>query len=264
MTLTQKSGQALSTLPLVAGQASLQAISIGQIAAETLAAEQQGFVLGCTSRGVFVKPGGRWVVFVSRERFRGPLTVTLPGGDSRLGAVSPGMPVSITSERIAIPGAGVNISTRGCEVWQAPPPSTKSRRGMNPARARVYPAQSLAFANNLLGSGQGLTPAGDDVVIGLLLSLNRWEEVLWPSGQLHEWNRQIVEAAYQRTTTLSANLIECATRGQGDERLIAVVDHLVCGGSRSSKIITDLLKWGSSSGRAALVGMRIANGYSWY
>ncbi|MBU1661287.1 MAG: DUF2877 domain-containing protein [Chloroflexi bacterium] len=109
-----------------------------------------------------------------------------------------------------------------------------------------------------------MTPAGDDVVIGLLLSLNRWEEVLWPDGQLHEWNRQLVEAAYQRTTTLSANLIECATRGQGDERLIAAVDHLVCGRSGSSKIITDVLKWGSSSGKAALIGMRIANGYSWY
>ncbi len=38
-----------------------------------------------------------------------------------------------------------------------------------------------------------------------------------------------VSEAYQSTTTISANLIEGAAVGQGDERLMAVVDGVATG-----------------------------------
>lgn len=116
---------------------------------------------------------------------------------------------------------------------------------------------SASRARSLLGLGPGLTPSGDDLLTGLILLLNRWEEILRPNLDLEELNHRIVKAAYERTTTLSANLIECASRGQSDERLVAVVDSVVTGVPGESEGVSNLLGWGSSSGVDALVGVAV-------
>jgi len=112
----------------------------------------------------------------------------------------------------------------------------------------------LAGLTSLLGQGRGLTPSGDDVLIGLLLMLNRWHLD-------RDWavmNRSLMEAAYRVTTTISANLIEWAASGQGDERLIAVVDGIATGTTSIDECVDCVLDWGSSSGSDALVGMTVA------
>jgi hypothetical protein len=109
-----------------------------------------------------------------------------------------------------------------------------------------------------LGVGQGLTPSGDDFVVGLLLVLNRWGNMLMLASDLQQLNQRIVEAAYRKTTTLSANLIECAAFGESDERLLNAADCIVTGKPRKSECISDLLGWGASSGADALVGMAVA------
>jgi hypothetical protein len=112
----------------------------------------------------------------------------------------------------------------------------------------------IADLMSLLGQGHGLTPSGDDVAVGLLLMLNRWHAD-------HDWavvNRAVLEAAYRVTTTISANLIECATAGQGDERLITVVDGIATGSASIDDCVECVLSWGSSSGIDALVGMSVA------
>jgi hypothetical protein len=111
---------------------------------------------------------------------------------------------------------------------------------------------------NFLGFGEGLSPSGDDYITGVLLSLNRWKDVLLPNEDLSNLNHQVVETAYQSTTTLSANLIECAVLGQSDERLINAIDYLMCGGGQKDEIVTDLLYWGSSSGVDAFAGIATA------
>ena len=108
---------------------------------------------------------------------------------------------------------------------------------------------------SLLGLGSGLTPSGDDFTIGLLLSLNRWQSLFQPGLNLSVLNNKVVEAAYRNTTTLSANLIECATLGLADERLIQAVDYLAIGKSQPAEIRSGLRDWGNSSGIDALVGM---------
>jgi hypothetical protein len=109
-----------------------------------------------------------------------------------------------------------------------------------------------------LGSGQGLTPSGDDFVIGTLLSLNRWHEPRFSDDDLSPLNRAIVSASYNRTTRISANLIECAALDQADERLIDAVDYLATGEERYTGVIPRLLDWGNSSGVDAFVGMAVA------
>jgi hypothetical protein len=108
----------------------------------------------------------------------------------------------------------------------------------------------------LLGQGRGLTPSGDDVVIGLLLMLARSLRLKSQAGS-ENMLKHVVAAAYQQTTTISANLIECAASGQGDERLIAMVDGILIGAPSIDECVEGALDWGSSSGVDALAGMVI-------
>ena len=75
---------------------------------------------------------------------------------------------------------------------------------------------------------------------------------------LQDLNRRLVAAAYERTTRLSANLIECAALGESDERLLNVVDCILTGSPPVAECLPELLTWGSSSGVDALAGMAVA------
>jgi hypothetical protein len=114
--------------------------------------------------------------------------------------------------------------------------------------------QTAELIQGLLGLGPGLTPSGDDSVLGLLLMLNRWHGGL-------DWqalNQRVIAAAYQVTTLLSANLIECAAKGEADERLLKVVDGIVTGIPSLDDCVECIMDWGRSSGIDALVGMALA------
>ena len=65
-------------------------------------------------------------------------------------------------------------------------------------------------ASHLGGLGGGLTPAGDDFVLGVLLAA--WAGLYGPGAELG--CPQIAEAAAQRTTTLSAAYLRAAARGE--------------------------------------------------
>ena len=123
-------------------------------------------------------------------------------------------------------------------------------------------SQAVIFGlTGLLGQGSGLTPSGDDVVIGLLLILARSLRLKSHTGReymLKQVTAPIVSEAYRRTTAISANLIECAAAGQGDERLINVADGIAAGSASIGECIDCVLEWGSSSGIDALAGMALA------
>ena len=110
----------------------------------------------------------------------------------------------------------------------------------------------------LLGVGRGLTPSGDDFIMGLLLVLNRWRVGSWSDGGLRRLNQEVTSAAYQRTTRLSANMIECAALGEADERLVAVADCIFGGDPPEAECVSRVLGWGASSGTDALTGMAVA------
>ncbi|MBE3038521.1 MAG: DUF2877 domain-containing protein [Chloroflexi bacterium] len=117
--------------------------------------------------------------------------------------------------------------------------------------------QVTANLGQLLGCGRGLTPSGDDLVLGLLLVANRWGAGGLQDEALARLNAEVVAAARQRTTTLSARLIECAAQGEADERLLAAADYLFSGAGDEGKVLEELLTWGASSGVDALVGMAV-------
>jgi hypothetical protein len=117
---------------------------------------------------------------------------------------------------------------------------------------------ALRAAKPFFGRGSGLTPSGDDLLLGLLLALNRWGGRLGFHFDMQRFNQGVLEMARRRTTTLSANLLDCAAAGQADERLVAALDGLLTGGLSPDACADHLLAWGCSSGCDAFVGMALA------
>jgi hypothetical protein len=111
---------------------------------------------------------------------------------------------------------------------------------------------------SFFGLGTGLTPSGDDLIMGLFLCLNRYKARVGSQQALDEINQQAVKTAFEKTTSLSANLIECAVEGQADERLITAVDGIYCEFPSTTDCINALLAWGHSSGSDALLGITLA------
>lgn len=141
---------------------------------------------------------------------------------------------------------------------QAPEPFLSNMLLLRQAVRDGELSQAAEMTDKLLGMGRGLTPSGDDLVVGLLLMLNRWQAALLPGRDLEQLNRRIVEAAYAKTTTLSANLIECAASGEADERLVDAADCICTGRPPEAGAVSGLVDWGASSGADALAGMVVA------
>lgn len=106
-----------------------------------------------------------------------------------------------------------------------------------------------------LGWGSGLTPSGDDLMIGFFLALSRWGGQLIPNFPLQDLAQAIVPAAYGLSPLLSASLIECAAQGMADERLLVALDGLATGEPGPDACLDALLAWGNSSGLDVLCGM---------
>ncbi|WP_344830018.1 DUF2877 domain-containing protein [Actinocorallia longicatena] len=129
-------------------------------------------------------------------------------------------------------------------------------------------AHAVLAAEKIVGLGPGLTPSGDDVIAGLLLSLrllggslDGGSRAIW----LADWLGAAVTAdAQTRTTSLSASLLHCAARGQaageaaavlrglaGQESLVPAVRRLMSTGRNSGPDVA----WGLLAGCKATLSL---------
>jgi len=259
---------------------------LGTYARQILAQDQSASVLGVTSRGSFLLARSGFVLFLSRETYRGPLTLNLDSIDEIIEGIRPGDSLDIRDRNLFFYSCNLWISTGEADVWKPNDPSpvilspVERQHRLNEVRNQVTTKSEFISAAELerlnqsiyscdeirivgalepfLGRGIGLTPAGDDLIVGLLLTLNRWGNLLCPSLRLEYINQPIVQAARQRTTALSACLIECATQAQADERLILALDSLLTGKPEQATCVSCLHGYGSSSGIDAFNGMAMA------
>lgn len=106
-----------------------------------------------------------------------------------------------------------------------------------------------AGAAQLAGLGGGLTPAGDDFLMGVML----WGWLTHPApGFLC---RLLVEAAFSRTTTLSAALLRAAARGECSAAWHTLLEALSQGtDAEITGAVQDVLAHGATSGADALAG----------
>jgi hypothetical protein len=127
----------------------LQATYIGKAARRALeqAPEEAtggGSVLGVTRHGAFLHNGADWIVFLSQEAWRGPLTVNLAVDPGALEALSPGMAFTIEAGRLRF-GARAMIMVAGslpvCPAWQtSAEPCGKGNRERSVLRWNLFSA----------------------------------------------------------------------------------------------------------------------------
>jgi hypothetical protein len=112
-------------------------------------------------------------------------------------------------------------------------------------------ALAVDAAERIVGLGPGLTPSGDDILAGLLVSLHAFGGSLPGGGaaiRLADWLGAAVTAhADTRTTALSATLLHCAARGQAALEVTAVLRG-IAGQAELRPAVRRLLGAGHTSG----------------
>jgi hypothetical protein len=279
-------------------------ISLGQFAKGLLHQQGNAVPAGISSRGLYLRAPDNTILFLSLEKYRGPLTVNIDFKHAAMPEIKSNSSVFLSPTKITVPGEGIQVNLENAEVWNPSLPS--GRLPVEISRSRLksaiedtqhsmernnyqYLLDSVLPGNNihipdlpgfthylteflaalerskptmegkelsgLLGLGPGLTPLGDDFILGVILTLNRWRQVLIPVQGLKQFNKDLLKDAGNKTTALSASLLTCAIEGAADERLLVVLDSFFSGDESSSRDLDDMLKWGSSSGIGVLAGM---------
>lgn len=106
-------------------------------------------------------------------------------------------------------------------------------------------------AAGLAGLGAGLTPSGDDYLVGTLHAL--WSAL--PEAEARRLGRSLIKAAVDRTTMLSGAWLKAAFRGEAAEHWHAVLTALAAGDLEGLKSAASILvRVGHSSGADSLAG----------
>ena len=279
-------------------------VSLGEFAKGLLHQQENAVLAGNSSRGLYLRPPDETILFLSFEKYRGPLTVNIDFKHAAMPEIKSGSSVFLSPTKITFPREGIQINLENAEVWNPSLPSGRLAVGISRSRLKsaiegtqqsternkyqdlldsVLPGNTIHIPDlpgfthhlteflaalerskptlggkelsGLLGLGPGLTPLGDDFILGVILTLNRWEQVLIPVRGLKQFNKDLLKDAGNKTTALSASLLSCAIEGAADERLLAVLDSFFSGDESSPRDLDNLLKWGSSSGMGVLAGM---------
>jgi len=136
------------------------------------------------------------------------------------------------------------------------------RRDVRDVGARVLAttageADIVTAVSRLVGAGPGLTPAGDDVLVGLLAALVRGGDSSPRIASVASWVGAAVMRKAFRTTDISRHYLRLAARGHFGEPLSELVDAVVIGADAQvvSDRAGDVLSVGASSGADAALGV---------
>jgi hypothetical protein len=154
---------------------------------------------------------------------------------------------------LASPAAGEAGGQPGAD-WLAA--AGAAWRQMAIALGRVEQQQAIQAAQQLAGLGGGLTPAGDDLLVGLIYAL--W--VAWPGEQANPWAIRLAGAAMPLTGHLSAAWLAAAARGETVPAWHEFVASLVAADDiRWAVAISRIADTGHTSGADALAGFLLAS-----
>ncbi|QYF72262.1 DUF2877 domain-containing protein [Cryobacterium sp. PAMC25264] len=110
----------------------------------------------------------------------------------------------------------------------------------------------------LIGAGEGLTPTGDDVLVGLLAGLTRGGQTAKATAVVSRIADSVLRNTH-RTTDISAHYLRLATRGSFSEPLTNLVDSVFTGSSVDDvhARTREVLSVGATSGADALLGVLV-------
>ena len=205
-----------------------------------------------------VNDEGDVVSLVSNPKATGPFSMTIEGKIA--GAIEADMPVKVDSAAGTLNIGSLTIAARQANIWNPRPHWQVLKTGPLPESGApglpehiADPLQQLirgitneivadcqAGAYRLAGLGRGLTPTGDDVLIGVLHALWVW----LPRRPLIDL---IVETAVPRTTMLSGAFLRAAAAGEA-----TVPWHDLANGRPDA--VQEILAIGHTSGHDAWIG----------
>ncbi len=113
-------------------------------------------------------------------------------------------------------------------------------------------ADALASAKNLLGLGIGLTPSGDDFLLGFFTA----GQTLGPWDVMDHLVSQIADSAPQRSPLVSATFLHALSQRQISERFGSLLAALNCPDPELlDTAAISMLHYGSSSGMDTMFGL---------
>ena len=231
-------------------------------------------VLGRFATALYLRlAGGDVIALLGSDAVQLPIGLILPTSSREFSLTHLSGPVAVGSGSVHIGGWSCRvtqlISTQAPAALTPDPhvcerlrrrlaryQSAQSDAGLpDPSSVDVYsPEVAADLVRRLLGVGSGLTPAGDDVLAGLLVGL-------WSFGQWAEPLRLAVLAGLPAgTTDLSAALLRCAARGESIpqvSQLLRTVSDSAWQG-QLDHALHDLLRVGHTSGAALATGVLAA------
>ncbi len=151
-----------------------------------------------------------------------------------------------------------NQTVRPHRWWAPPRPRIANRSRFLAGVAQLPRVRSddvqldqvdLGRPERLIGRGPGLTPAGDDVLVGSLVLLNAFGMEPCP-----DWCDPA--GLWSRTSALSAALLRHACEGYCVGALAALID-VVDRGADPAAALASLRAVGGTSGRAMLLGLQL-------
>jgi Protein of unknown function (DUF2877) len=145
-----------------------------------------------------------------------------------------------TGARVA-PGLDSEVGRRGQQLMA---------QGIGSGNA----ATVLEGARRLIGMGEGLTPAGDDCLVGALAMLHRFRRP-WLEGQ-PEVTAAIAAAVEEGTTLVAREFILHALGGSFSEAILRLVG--AASEQEARLAVAQVLATGGTSGADILRGMRLA------
>jgi hypothetical protein len=109
--------------------------------------------------------------------------------------------------------------------------------------------------SRLIGWGEGLTPAGDDFLAGLLAGFDAFDASGGPRAHLRAALGAACIAGASRTTPLAAHALRLAAGGHHAQDVLALRDALLCGDARRADLALErTLAIGATSGAASACG----------
>jgi hypothetical protein len=286
-------------------QREIRVTSIGHIAHQAMLRSPAGYVTGTTSQGIFLQLHDDLTLFLSRDPFRGPLTINIRDRSGALRSIQTEDIVEYEGKNLRFKRSGVEIIFNKPLIWKTKPPPLHQNVSpeyieqilecveylktdhlglailRNLTEKKYYavrfhsdndssffrsfrehkagnPEKYISEMKLLLGEGPGLTPLGDDLILGILLTMIRIRgQSFWADDKTYHF-QSVVNSAKEKTTRISWSLLYCALQGSADERIIRIQDGLIAAREIPDQDLENLLNWGDSSGMAVLAGMLLA------
>lgn len=183
------------------------------------------------------------------------------------GVRGPRSPLTATVDRVPVlePGDRVRLDPSGAQVWTTPPPPPAAAPDRvrdacaavgpylwNDPRARALATDPLdGLVSELAGRGPGLTPAGDDALLGFLLARRALDD----PGFRHD-AATVLAAARRATGDPARAFLRWAVRGEAPEPAsFALAALLTADGPSLAPAVRRLTAFGRTTGRAILTGL---------